>query len=330
MTLIAALLTLAAWHISFSVNNYLEAKSLKTLIASTLEDGEKNRNTALVSRKQLNDFFARTGKTETYGNASALRSRYLRSSNEFAVACNNAWEHLQKLQHLQQLDNHFQAAPLYARLLSGQMQFGIAVGNQAMTTQAADRLRQLPQELVKEIFQLVPSLARQIQLQQNNQGELLLDCAEPGVVFTAAPLNLNSVDGKTSEETLIKLESVPAVNTLKAGSYLISAKLPDGRELRFPATVERDQQEMLQINIPANSPENMVYIPGGSFIFGDRTFDEQHARTQLPDFFHRPLRSYFGGISGFLAFSIRSASARALPCLCGCTGWRPQIGTAVG
>ena len=62
------------------------------------------------------------------------------------------------------------------------------------------------------------------------------------------------------------------------------ARLPNKQEIRFPVSIERDKLEVIDFEPPAFIPENMVYIPEGNFIFGERAFDDQFARTRLPGF----------------------------------------------
>ena len=65
---------------------------------------------------------------------------------------------------------------------------------------------------------------------------------------------------------------------------MLFAHLPDNREIRFPVNIQRDQLEVLDFDPPEVVPENMVFIPEGNFIFGERAFDDQFAMTRLPAF----------------------------------------------
>ena len=283
VTLLAALLTLGIWNLTLKFQNYIEAQSLMVLVNDLIEECEKSRNQAFVSRNKLNEIFASTGNTEIHGSNIRLKSRYLRSSNEFTVSCNNSWDLLNRLLNLN-VDRKLVAKHI-ARLLNNQVQFANTVGNQPLLKQAFERINSLPQELKNELFQHIPALARQLKMFENNTGELKINISNPGIKLSAVKTdavqisenNLNS----DPENTFIKIKPAPAVNLLKSGQYMITAHLPDNREIRFPISIERDRVEVLDFDPPAVIPENMVYIPEGNFIFGERAFDDQFARKRL-------------------------------------------------
>ena len=288
VTLLAALLTLGVWNGSNALHNYVQSKSMLSVVNSSLEDCEKSRRIAVASHSKLNELYAQTGKTETLGGAVSLKSRYLRSYNEFIIACNNTWEHLNNLRLLKMDDREL--APLFSKLLNIQLKFGLAIDNQDWLSQVAERIRMLPDKLVEQIYVCEPELERQMQLLTQNQGELKIDLC--GVNAQLSGLNIkNTLQGtavaaaENQPETFIKLQPSPAVNKLRAGVYLITLHMRDGREFRFPVLVERDNLETVTLTPPGEVPEGMVYIPEGNFIFGDRTFDDQFVRTRLPAFF---------------------------------------------
>ena len=286
VTLMGALLTLGAWNASEYLHNYMESRSTQTLVQSTLDDCDQLRNAAIATRSRLNQLYTISGNTETYDKAQTLRSRYLRSANEFTIACNNAWEHLRQLLNLN--TKYDVVAPLFSRLLTGQMHFANAVNNQSMLTLTVERLRHLPPELQRMICTLSPILAKQSMLLKQNMGEFQITLHDPSISVSAVKVQSSQPQGPDAAaagETIVKLNAAPQVNTLPAGNYLITVRLPDKHELRFPVTVERDKLETVDLVIPKEFPEDMAYIPEGRFIFGDRTFDDQSAHTRLDAFF---------------------------------------------
>ena len=273
LTLMAALLTLGIWNMNTALQNYLMRRSLLVVAEESLLECEKSSNAAYTARSKLHELYTSTGKTETFGTARPLKSRYLRAVNQFANSLNTSWETLNKLMSLNLSTR--QSTELFARLLTNQMQFALANNHTAMLAQTAERLRQLPPDLQESIYAAHPSLAHQIIQQELNQGELKIITADPSITLTARQDNAQ----------VIELKCAPASNKLKAGYYTLSASFADGRKLQFPVEVLRDNESVLNLQLPERTPENMVYIPGGSFIFGDRTFDDQFARIRLDAFF---------------------------------------------
>jgi len=285
VTLLAALLTLAAWNATLALQNHLEAQTVMSNVLNSLDSCESSRNMATSARNKLNDIFTQTGKTETYGNADALRRRFLQAGNEFTISCNNAWE---DLLYLAQLNiDKAKLIPLFTRLMTNQVQFALAVNHESLLDQAAERFHQLPENLSEKIMEYSPDLRRKVEMIEKNEGELSVSITPADVQLSAVKLQNNDPEkpSESAEPMPLILKTAPEVNTLQAGLYLITAQRGNRKIMQFPVAVERDQQEILKLDIPARFPDNMIYIPGGSFIFGERTFDDQQARTQLPGFF---------------------------------------------
>ena len=273
LTLMAAMLTLGAWNLHTALQNYLLRRSLLTVAEESLLECEKSSNAAYAARIKLHELYTRTGKTETFGTARSLKSRYLRSVNQFANSLNTSWETLNKLLNLHLSEK--QATELFARLLTNQMQFAIANNHSPMLTNTAERLRKLPPTLQADLYAAHPGLSQQIIQLEQNQGELKVITSDKSLTLTV----------QREGASAIALNIAPAVNKLKAGYYTLNASFSDGRKMQFPVEVIRDNTSELNLSLPERMPENMAYIPGGSFIFGDRTFDDQFARTHLDAFF---------------------------------------------
>lgn len=286
VTLLAALLTLGAWNLTGKLRNYIEAQSLMVLTKDLLEECDKSRNQAIASRSKLNEIFARSGNTEIHGSDLRLKSRYLRRSNEFAVSSNNAWDLLNNLLNLN--IDHKLTAQYIARLLNNQVMFATAVNNQAMLNQAVQRLNSLPENIKSSVYGSNPDLARQVKMFEQNSGELKITVPQKNIKIIAVRDEtvqaVQSGQSRISEDMFIKIAPAPAINTLKSGQYTLYARMPDNREIRFPVSIERDKLEILEFDPPGDIPHNMVYIPEGNFIFGERAFDDQFARVRLPAF----------------------------------------------
>ena len=286
VTLLAALLTLGIWNLTLKLQNHIEAKSVVVLANELLEECEKSRNMAISSRNKLNDSFARSGNTEIHGSDLRLKSRYIRSNNEFTVASNNIWELLSKQLSLNV--DHRLVAKQFSRLLNNQVQFANAVNNQPMLNHAFERFNSLPANIKEQVLKNSPQLLRQFTMYNQNSGELKINIPHHNIKIIAVRENVaaNSQQPSASgqENMFIKIAPAPATNSLKAGRYVLFAHLPDNREIRFPVNIQRDQLEVLDFDPPALIPENMVFIPEGNFIFGERAFDDQFARTRLPAF----------------------------------------------
>ena len=281
VTLLVALLTLGAWNLSVKFRNYVESKSLMTLANDLLDECEKSRNQAISSRNKLNESFARIGNTEIHGSDLRLKSRYLRSSNEFTVSCNNAWDLLTTMFNLDV--DHKVLTKYIADLLSNQIQFAQSVDNQALLKHAVGRFNSLPEDIREMLYINAPALFRQIKMFEHSSGELQITIPQKGVNIVAIKENSADSVAQTAKDP-IKIAPSPAVNSLKAGLYTLIATLPNKREIRFPVVIERNKLEVIDFDPPVNIPDNMVYIPEGNFIFGERAFDDQFARTRLPGF----------------------------------------------
>ncbi|MBO5923798.1 MAG: SUMF1/EgtB/PvdO family nonheme iron enzyme, partial [Lentisphaeria bacterium] len=285
VTLLAALLTLGAWNLTLKFHNYIDAQSLLVMVDNLLEECEKSRNLAHNSRNKLNDAFASTGNTEIHGSNLRLKSHYLRNSNEFAVSCNRAWDMLTKLLNLN-VDRKL-AAKHIARLLNNQVMFANAVDNQPLLNQTFERLNNLPADIKALLYERNPSLVKQVKMFARNSGELKINTNISGIKLSAVKVSDGHSAGnhpKAAADTFVEIKPSPEVNQLHAGQYMITAHLPDNREIRFPIFIERDKLEEMDFMPPDVIPENMVYIPEGNFIFGERAFDDQFARTRLPAF----------------------------------------------
>ncbi len=288
VTLLAAVLTLAIWNGSEALRQYLESKSLQGVIETLLKDCESSGVSAMAARNKLNEYFTRTGRTETLDDAAAMRSRYLRHSNEFNVASSNAWEKLQYMQILR--GNDTPLVPLFARLLTCQIKYALAVNNQTQLKYITERVMQLPDELRQAIYREAPHIREHQQHIAKDEGGLLIRSNQKLLKLSAVRMqNIRNSSEDTAENPANHQAAqdllVNGNNALSSGLYMITAVLADNRQLQFPAMVVRDQTEEINLQLPDVFPENMIYIPGGSFIFGDMTFDEQFAHTSLKGFF---------------------------------------------
>ncbi len=297
VTLLVALLTLGIWHGATVLKNRLEAQSLLNVAQTAIEESTSARNLALSTRAKLNDFYAKSGNTETLGGAIDLKSRYLRARDEFEITCNNAWELLSQLARLD--GNMDVAGPAMAELLTSQLEFAAAAGNQAMIERVINRLRRLSPERARRLYALQPKLGRQMAIVEHNRGDLELVSDWPGMAAEALfqgsvdpqGRNIRGTEDQDGIGTLTRLAPAPSTTELRAGQYTIIVPLPvihgqaQGNELRFPVIVRPGTKEKIELRIPAQWPPDMVYVPEGAFIFGNRTFDDQPARMRLGDFF---------------------------------------------
>ncbi len=301
ITLLVAALSVGGWIGTEALKNRLDARSLLNVALTTISEGTSARNLALSTRQKLNDYYAESGNTDTIGTASDLRSRFNRARDEFEITCNNAWELL--IQIVRLYGNLNVAGPVMAELLTNQMDFAFATGNYPMVDRIANRIRRQPAGVVRQLYEYSPQLGRQMTIIEHNRGDLELQTDVPGLQATASfqgPIDsagrrARVVQGPGEnapprEDNPTPLAPSPSMTTLPAGQYWITLTLPDSlaapqKKLYFPVTVRRGETETIRLNIPRHWPHGTVYIPGGGFIFGNRTFDDQSARTVLDGFF---------------------------------------------
>ena len=316
LTLLAALLTLGIWNGTQVWQNYLEAASLMGVIKNTISEAEMAHNHALSARQQLNRYYTREGSTDIYGKAAELRSRFNRTRDEYEIAGTNAWELLNQVARLH--GNWHVAGPIMAKLLGNQLDFAIATGNTLQQHRIAERLHRLPPEARRQLYAAAPTLGEKMAVIERNCGELELRTNLPGC--RAAAARLNDPEQKTAQtessgasgaaetagpadpsaaETTTVLPEAPEKALLPAGPYRITLTMPEdadtpARTLNFPVTVRCGITETVQLQLPRKWPKGTIYIPGGSFIFGNRTFDNQAARTTLAGYFIAQKEVTFG------------------------------------
>ena len=297
LTLLAALLTLGLWTGAEAWRNHLEAQSLMSVIQNTISEATVAHNHALSARQQLNRYYTRAGRTDIHGTAAEIRSRFNRARDEYEIAGANAWELLSQVAHLH--GNWHLAGPIMAKLLLDQLDFALATENDLLQRRIAERLRRLEPEARKRLYASVPALGEKMAVIERDCGELLLRSAQPDVQATAVRIDAKrhsvqtdatAVPENAASETLVILPKAPERALLPAGQYRITLTVPaqSGRPehiLNFPVPVRCGATETIVLDLPEAWPPETVYIPGGSFIFGNRTFDNQTARTTLPGYF---------------------------------------------
>ena len=278
-TLLVALLTLGAWNGFIDLQEKMAARSVIIAVENLLDECDTARSKALTARNKLNDFFISSGHTETHGDAAVLRRRYLTASNEFAVAGNSVWENLYRLQQLN--CNKDTLAHFYSRLLNNQLQMAQSVNNGNSLEQVVQRINLLPEDLRERVLVMSPNLRNHLQKLQNKQGSLLIKTDSEKLKITACRYDEK---GNLQPEAF-EIQSNHS-NQLDLGSYLIKVLYPDGKSAEFPVQINRNLLKTIDLQLPElKLPENLVYIPRDSFIFGESIFDEQSVSTELPGFF---------------------------------------------
>ena len=257
----------------------VEARSVILAVENQLNECDAARGKAIAARNKLNEMFVSSGRTETHGEALTLRSRYLTSYNEFTTSSDSAWDNLQRLQRLEVDEDKL--ALLYSRLLHNQLQLAIAINSKSLHEQIEVRLRQLPPQLQAKVLQKTPVVKKHMQLHKQTQGHLQINSKCKFTKLTAGKLESN---GEVVKGSAIELK-LNEPNALENGCYLINAQRANGKVMQFPVYIERNQSEVIELTDTGNIPDNLIYVPGGSFIFGERTFDEQFARANIKAFF---------------------------------------------
>jgi serine/threonine-protein kinase len=63
----------------------------------------------------------------------------------------------------------------------------------------------------------------------------------------------------------------PLRTALAKGSYLVTLKLPDRPEVRYPVRIDHGENERADVVLPLTVPEGTVYVPGGKYYAGGAT-----------------------------------------------------------
>lgn len=114
----------------------------------------------------------------------------------------------------------------------------------------------------------------------------LVEDVDRGVITAVAPLELGS-------------SPVPAV-AVRRGDYMLVLRAPDRPSVLYPLEVLHGERVRLAVYLPRSLPPGMVYVPAGSFKFGE--MDSPHVpqrRVALGGFFIRRLEVTFDEYRSF-------------------------------
>jgi hypothetical protein len=87
--------------------------------------------------------------------------------------------------------------------------------------------------------------------------------------------------------------------TLEKGSYILTVTQADGSILPYPIFIDHGEDKVVQLELPAAIPSDMVYVPGGRFFCGgeESRFYREH-RCSVPAFFIKKHEVTFAEYSG--------------------------------
>ena len=90
------------------------------------------------------------------------------------------------------------------------------------------------------------------------------------------------------------------LDTIRRGSYIMEVVLKNGSKIPYPIFIEREEQEQITLDVPAEIPKGLGYVPAGSFISGggESRFFRQH-RRMLDQFF---IKKYEVTFAEYIAF----------------------------
>lgn len=71
------------------------------------------------------------------------------------------------------------------------------------------------------------------------------------------------------------------IDPIGKGSYIMEVVLENGSKIPYPVFIEHGEHEQVMLNIPAEIPRGMAFVPEGPFIFGGKEsrFFHEHRRT---------------------------------------------------
>ncbi len=90
------------------------------------------------------------------------------------------------------------------------------------------------------------------------------------------------------------------IDPIYSGSYIMEVVLKNGSKLPYPVFIEHGEQKQITLEIPSEIPEDMAYVPAGTFFFGggESRFFRLHRRA-LNGFF---IKKYEVTFAEYLVF----------------------------
>ncbi len=166
-------------------------------------------------------------------------------------------------------------------IYSRRLNYYTLTDNLAMVRQLADRLRKRSLDAYNTI----------IAADQAQAGPLRDIIAEECQVSinTSVPESLIFYQQLIPDQPLeaaTQLGTTPLQTVLPEGSYLFLVQLPGKSVIKYPASLRSSKPVELNIEIPANIPNNTVYIPAGPFSFGNvSNLLPNNGNATLPGYF---------------------------------------------
>ncbi len=123
------------------------------------------------------------------------------------------------------------------------------------------------------------------QQQIDGFGSLEITSLEGAVEVIVWPL-INDGPRKVSGDAIARGKLPLQLDVIKKGSYLLMVMRSDTSLIPYPVYIGHGEKKRVDLKIPEQIPEGMVYVPDGTFFYGgsDSRFYRKHLRT-LKSFF---------------------------------------------
>ena len=191
---------------------------------------------------------------------------------------------------------HEQITSSLAKIFKNRLEFSIMTGNYNETRKLIEMLRLRRRKAFYDIIENDNQLFDSVKMIIQGEGKLSVGSTPTDVNFTGYKIeNFSNFDPADCDS--IFSGKTPLENKkLPQGSYILIFKKPDFPEIRYPVQIIRGKAENIKLQIPAEIPDGMAYIPAGTISLNAQSGDSQISRHTVfvPGFLMKKREVSFG------------------------------------
>ncbi len=191
---------------------------------------------------------------------------------------------------------HEQITSSLAKIFKNRLEFSIMTGNYNETRKLIEMLRLRRRKAFYDIIENDNQLFDSVKMIIQGEGKLSVGSTPTDVNFTGYKIeNFSNFDPADCDSVFSG--KTPLENKkLPQGSYILIFKKPDFPEIRYPVQIIRGKAENIKLQIPAEIPDGMAYIPAGTISLNAQSGDSQISRHTVfvPGFLMKKREVSFG------------------------------------
>ena len=196
---------------------------------------------------------------------------------------------------------HEQITSNLAKIFKNRLEFSIMTGNNNETRKLIEMLRLRRRKAFYDIIENDSQLFESVKMIIQGEGKLSVRSTPSDVNVTGYKIenftNFNPADCDSVFSGKTPLEN----KKLAQGSYILIFTKADMPEIRYPVQIVRGKVESIRLQIPAEIPAGMAYIPAGTISLESQSGDPQINRHKVfvPGFFIKKREVSFGEYLNF-------------------------------